>query len=103
MEGEQVERSIRLVPVSEAEFAELTEGVAVPIEQSLAWDAYDRAVPGRRPWKRFAFYVDDQPAAVVALAEYLGRGFHFLWAKHGPEIGRASCRESGRRGEGGGE
>ena len=84
MEGEQVERSIRLVPVSEAEFAELTEGVAVPIEQSLAWDAYDRAVPGRRPWKRVAFYVADQPAAVVALAEYLGRGFHYLWAKHEP-------------------
>ena len=79
-----MERSIRLTPLSEAEFAELTTSLALPVEQSLVWDDYDRAVPGRRPWKRFAFYVEDELSAVIALSEYLGRGFHYLWAKHGP-------------------
>lgn len=79
-----MEHSIRLVPLDDGEFATMTADVDLPVEQSLAWDAYDRAVPGRRPWKRFAFLVDDEPAAVVALSEYLGRGFHYLWAKHGP-------------------
>ncbi len=79
-----MEHSIRLVPVDDAEFATLTAHVTVPVEQSLAWDAYDRAVPGRWPWKRFAFYVDDELAAVLSLSEYVGRGFRYLWAKHGP-------------------
>lgn len=84
MKGDEVEHSIRLVPLEDEEFAALTADVDLPVEQSLAWDAYDRAVPGRRPWKRFAFYVDDEVTAVLALTEYLGRGFRYLWAKHGP-------------------
>lgn len=79
-----MERSIRLVPLDEGEFARLTTDVVVPVEQSLAWDDYDRAVPGRRPWKRFACYLDEEPVAVLALSEYIGRGFRYLWAKHGP-------------------
>lgn len=74
----------RLVPLSDTEFAALTADIDLPVEQSLAWDGYDRAVPGRRPWKRLAFYAAGEPAAVVALSEYLGRGFRYLWAKHGP-------------------
>jgi len=84
VKGDEVEHSIRLVPLDDAEFAALTADVDLPVEQSLAWDAYDRAVPGRWPWKRFAFHVDDEPAAVLALSEYVGRGFRYLWAKHGP-------------------
>ncbi len=72
------------MPLDRDEFAALTADVDLPVEQSLAWDDYDRAVPGRRPWKRFACYVDGELAAVVALSEYLGRGFRYLWAKHGP-------------------
>lgn len=79
-----MEHSIRLVPLDDAEFATLTEDVDLPVEQSLAWDAYDRAVPGRWPWKRFVFQVDEEPAAVLSLSEYVGRGFRYLWAKHGP-------------------
>ncbi|MEE6272139.1 lipid II:glycine glycyltransferase FemX [Georgenia wangjunii] len=76
--------SSRLVPLTDDEFAALTADVAVPVEQALVWDAYDRAVPGRRPWKRFAFYCEDELVAVLALSEYTGRGFRYLWAKHGP-------------------
>ncbi|MFC4556516.1 lipid II:glycine glycyltransferase FemX [Georgenia faecalis] len=76
--------SSRLRPLDGTEFAALTADVVVPVEQSLVWDAYDRAMPGRRPWKRFAFEVDGRPAAVIALSEYRGRGFRYLWAKHGP-------------------
>ncbi|MEE6281136.1 lipid II:glycine glycyltransferase FemX [Georgenia sp. MJ170] len=74
----------RLVPLSNEEFEALTATIDLPVEQSLVWDDYDRAVPGRRPWKRFAFYVDQDLTAVVALAEYVARGFRFLWAKNGP-------------------
>lgn len=74
----------RLVPLSNEEYEELTATIDLPVEQSLVWDEYDRAVPGRRPWKRFGFYVEDELLAVVALAEYVGRGFRYLWAKHGP-------------------
>jgi hypothetical protein len=74
----------RVVPLGDEEFTELTRDVVVPVEQSLAWDAYDRALPGRRPWRRLAFHVDGEPVAVLALSEYTGRGFRHLWAKHGP-------------------
>ncbi len=57
----------------------------IPIEQAPAWDAFDRTVAGRRPWGRFAVWSGgEQPAAVIALTRFAGRGFDYLWAKHGP-------------------
>lgn len=60
-------------------------GLTVPIEQALVWEAFDAAVAGRSPWGRLAAYDEhDNPVAVMALSEYPGRGFSYLWAKHGP-------------------
>ncbi|WP_430867971.1 lipid II:glycine glycyltransferase FemX [Demequina aurantiaca] len=72
--------------VSDEQFEALVHGSGhrVPIEQSPAWDPYDAIVEGRTFWRRLAYSVDGQPQAVVALTEYTGRGFHYLWAKHGP-------------------
>lgn len=61
--------------------------VLLPIEQSPAWDAFDRVVPGRAPWRRLAVYAqeqDEQPTALLALTKYQGRGFTYLWGRHAP-------------------
>src|SRR5690554_2872228 len=58
--------------------------LSLPIEQSPVWDAYDAAVPARSFWRRLAIYQGDNPVALIALTEYVGRGFRYLWAKHGP-------------------
>lgn len=76
----------RIEQVSDQRFEELVHGAQrqVPIEQSPAWDAYDAIVEGRTFWRRLVFTLAGQPHAVIALTEYAGRGFHYLWAKHGP-------------------
>lgn len=57
----------------------------MPIEQAAVWDAYDAAIGERTPWGRLAAIdADDKVVAVIALTEYAGRGFTYVWAKHGP-------------------
>ncbi|MFV0633035.1 lipid II:glycine glycyltransferase FemX [Demequina sp.] len=57
----------------------------VPIEQAPAWDAFDQAVDGRSPWRRLAVLDGaDAVVALIALSQFAGRGFTYLWAKHGP-------------------
>jgi hypothetical protein len=73
------------------DFARLS-GHPLPIEQSPVWDAYDAAVEGREFWRRLAVWDGNHagsadagtPAAIIALTQYPGRGFQYLWAKHGP-------------------
>ncbi|WP_159449694.1 peptidoglycan bridge formation glycyltransferase FemA/FemB family protein [Demequina sp. NBRC 110057] len=73
-------------PVSTDEFLELARrhDEPVPIEQGPVWDAYDAAVDGREHWRRLVVRADDEPVAVISLSSYEGRGFRYLWARHGP-------------------
>ena len=66
------------------EDAVVAAGGTVPVEQSEAWDAYDLAMPGREPAGRYVWLLDGEPQAVIALTRLRGRGFTYLWAKHGP-------------------
>ncbi len=78
---------IRLEPISADALEALVHqaGLSVPIEQANVWDAFDVAVEGRTPWGRLAAYdSDDQAIAVVSFTKYTGRGFLYVWAKHGP-------------------
>lgn len=59
-------------------------GVALPLEQSAAWDRYDVASPGRTPYGRYAWQVDGEDRAFISLTAFSGRGFRYLWAKEGP-------------------
>lgn len=59
-------------------------GTDLPLEQTPDWDRFDRAVPGREPWKKLAWQIDGRTRALIALTKMEGRGFHYLWAKHGP-------------------
>lgn len=59
-------------------------GAHVPIEQSAVWDAFDAAVDGRQHWRRLQWAPDGEARAVISLTRHVGRGFTFLWAKHGP-------------------
>src|SRR5699024_2624249 len=70
--------------LDEAAFDALTADVAVPIEQSRVWEAFDAATPGRRPWGVYAIRSGEQTWCVIRLSAYQGRGFSYLWAKHGP-------------------
>ena len=74
----------RLTRVDDATFAALTADLTVPVEQSTHWDRFDHALGDRQPWGRLAYRVDGRLRAVVSLSRYRGRGFRYLWAKHGP-------------------
>lgn len=75
----------RLARVEDPAYLELADGLVLPLEQAPAWDRFDRAMPGREPWARLTFRRDDgELRALVSLARYTGRGFRYLWAKHGP-------------------
>lgn len=77
---------MRVEPVTDERFLALASASrhAVPIEQSPVWDAYDAAVPSREFWRRLEVADGADAVAVIALTEYTGRGFRYLWAKHGP-------------------
>lgn len=74
----------RLTAITEDAFDRLTAQVAVPIEQSARWEAFDTALDGREPWATLALRDDEQTWCVLRLSLYRGRGFGYLWAKHGP-------------------
>ncbi len=74
-------------PVEWDEFYRMAKdrGVTLPLEQTIAWDAFDEAVPGRSPWGRVVYRgADGEPRALLALTRMEVRGFPYLWAKHGP-------------------
>jgi hypothetical protein len=77
-------------------------GLTVPVEQAPVWEAFDSSVPDRSHWGRLAAYADDgRPVALIALTEYSGRRFSYLWAKHGPvwlEAPTADAERAFRRG-----
>ncbi|MGC5627168.1 lipid II:glycine glycyltransferase FemX [Georgenia sp. Z1344] len=76
----------QIVPLTPGALEDAVAGVGgeLPVEQSEAWDAYDEAMPGREPAGRLAWLLDGEPQAVLALTRLRGRGFTYLWAKHGP-------------------
>lgn len=60
-----------------------------PLEETVAWDAYDELLPERELWKgtRWAWYSDpeqDAPRAVLTLRCFTLRTMHFLWCWSGP-------------------
>ncbi len=77
--------SFAAVPADEFERLAHAAGRSVPVEQAEVWEAYDTAVPGRRPWGRVvARDAGGTARALIALTRFEGRGFTYLWAKHGP-------------------
>lgn len=57
--------------------------VAVPFEQSAAWEAFSHS-QGHDLWGRYAWKENNKTIAVIALYEYSVRNVRFLWAKNGP-------------------
>lgn len=76
----------RIVELPKGEFMSRvgTAGVNLPLEQSPAWDRYDKAVAGREPYGRYVWQVDGEDRAFLSLTSFQGTGFYYLWAKHGP-------------------
>ncbi|MDE0572152.1 peptidoglycan bridge formation glycyltransferase FemA/FemB family protein [Demequina sp. B12] len=72
--------------IGDQEFVDLARRAnhPVPIEQAPVWDAYDEAVEGRAHWRRLVLKAGDDAVAVISLSAYEGRGFRYLWARHGP-------------------
>lgn len=73
-----------LAAIDAETFDRLTQQVSLPIEQSPEWDEFDEALDGREPWRVFAVRAGGQAWCVVRLSLYSGRGFTYIWAKHGP-------------------
>ena len=69
-----------------SEFESLAEEAKVdlPLEQTSAWEVFDWAVGGRLPWRKLVWLVDGEPRAFLTATKMRGRGFTYLWAKHGP-------------------
>ena len=80
-----------------SEFESLADEAKVdlPLEQTSAWEVFDWAVGGRLPWRKLVWLVDGEPRAFLTATKMRGRGFTYLWAKHGPVwVGRTpSARE----------
>ncbi|WP_161794215.1 lipid II:glycine glycyltransferase FemX [Demequina sediminicola] len=78
--------TLHITEISTDDFLALarTGSEPVPIEQGPAWDAYDAAVEGRSHWRRLRIDAGDDAVAVISLSAYEGRGFRYLWARHGP-------------------
>ncbi|MGO1591797.1 lipid II:glycine glycyltransferase FemX [Ancrocorticia sp.] len=76
----------RFVKMDDAAYmtAAAEAGIDLPLEQTPAWDPFDEAAAGREPWAKLVWLVDNQPRAFIALTKMEGRGFTYLWAKHGP-------------------
>ncbi|HLS48476.1 MAG TPA: GNAT family N-acetyltransferase [Actinomycetaceae bacterium] len=71
--------------VTDEQYLRVAHGTALPIEQAPVWDAFDRLVAGREPWRRYVYLDGDTPQAVVSLTQIAGPGpLSFLWAKNGP-------------------
>lgn len=77
---------IQLTPIDHADALELARaaGVALPVEQSQAWERFDSSLSGREPWKVLRYTEDGRDVALISLSRYQGRGFTYLWAKSGP-------------------
>lgn len=75
---------MRVVALDDAEYLRRAVGQRLPIEQTPLWDAYDRVAAGRAPWGRFLVSDATQAIALLSLSAYRGRGFRYLWARHGP-------------------
>mgnify|MGYP000851480312 CR=1 FL=1 len=69
-----------------SEFESLADEAKVdlPLEQTSAWEVFDWAVGGRHPWRKLVWMVDGKPRAFLTATKMQGRGFTYLWAKHGP-------------------
>lgn len=80
--------SVRVTALDDAAYLAFAESAAhtIAIEQTPPWDAYDAVVAGRKPWRRLGVFSGDasEPFALVSFTDYEGRGFQYLWAKHGP-------------------
>ena len=76
--------AVTVHPATDSVYLEAAEAHPLPIEQAPVWDAFDRAVRDRRPWGRLVIREDGETMAVISLSAYRGRGFRYLWARHGP-------------------
>lgn len=60
------------------------ESLMLPIEQSFAWQDFDKKVPGKKPLGVFFAKDGSEVVAVVALTKVSQQGYDWIWAKHGP-------------------
>ena len=58
--------------------------IALPIEQTQRWVAFQATIPGRTPWRCVAIKNDGRIVAVASLVDYETHGYHYLRAHHGP-------------------
>ncbi|MGC5627167.1 lipid II:glycine glycyltransferase FemX [Georgenia sp. Z1344] len=77
--------TLQLRPSDDVEYRQLTADAAMPVEQTVEWDAYDATVPGRAPWGRLVAWEGRDAVAVVSFSKVaVGAGVSWLWAKFGP-------------------
>lgn len=76
-----------VIPVADAEWEAraAAAGIRLPLEQTTIWDRFDEAMEGRSPFGHYVWISDGQDRAFLSLSKLTGRGFTYLWAKHGPE------------------
>lgn len=78
-----------MIDVQPLEFADLAGraralGLAMPIEQTQIWAAYQATIEGREPWGAAEIFKDDKSLALVSFMQHQTHGYRFLVAAHGP-------------------
>lgn len=77
---------MRLEPLAESQFEAFAEslGIVLPVEQSVAWNAYQVTIPGRNYWGSFALFQGSQAVGVVTFLDFETHGYHYLRTTHAP-------------------
>lgn len=76
--------TLSLRALDDETYLRLCAGREVPLEQTPVWDRFDARLVGRWPWRRLGVWDGAELLALISLTELRGRGFRYLWAKHGP-------------------
>ncbi|MBT1171302.1 GNAT family N-acetyltransferase [Bifidobacterium sp. SO4] len=66
----------------EAEAAKAS--IALPIEQTKVWSAFQADIEGRTPWGDYLIRRDGELIAVISFIDFETHGYHYLRSMHGP-------------------
>ncbi|NMM97722.1 lipid II:glycine glycyltransferase FemX [Bifidobacterium olomucense] len=58
--------------------------IALPIEQTKVWSAFQADIEGRTPWGDYLIKRDGQLIAVISFIDFETHGYHYLRSMHGP-------------------
>ncbi len=76
--------TLKKLSFDEFEACAREHGLAIPIEQTEPWLAFQATIPGRTPLGAYLIEHNGEPAGLVTFVDYETHGYHYLRSQHGP-------------------